>query len=129
MSPARAATWRACRPKRQDPLATEPDERFWWAGPNLAIQRIALVDGDKIVCTPGGKDATLVALNKMTGEMIWKTEVPEPSGGSPEGPGRRGGGRPGFRDSGASYSSAMAIDFEGIRNKGTGLLSGFPVPA
>src|SRR5262249_28354869 len=26
-----------------------------------------LVDGDKLVCTPGGKDATLVALDKKTG--------------------------------------------------------------
>lgn len=83
--------------------------------PTWRYNESPLVDGNKIVCTPGGKDATLVALNKLTGEMIWKTEVPEPSGGSSEGPGRRGGGRPGFRDSGASYSSAMAIDFEGQR--------------
>lgn len=31
-----------------------------------------LVDGDKLVCTPGGTQNTMVALNKMTGEPIWK---------------------------------------------------------
>ena len=35
-----------------------------------------LIDGDKLICTPGGKDATLVALNKKTGEVIWKAPVP-----------------------------------------------------
>ena len=36
-----------------------------------------LVDGDVLVCTPGGKDATLVALNKKSGDLIWKCPVPE----------------------------------------------------
>jgi outer membrane protein assembly factor BamB len=36
-----------------------------------------LVDGDRLICTPGGKDATLVALNKFTGEVIWKAVTPE----------------------------------------------------
>lgn len=35
-----------------------------------------LVDGDAVVCTPGGKKATLVALNKTTGDVIWKSAVP-----------------------------------------------------
>jgi outer membrane protein assembly factor BamB len=35
-----------------------------------------LVDGDVLVCTPGGADATLVALNKKNGEVIWKSAVP-----------------------------------------------------
>src|SRR5207247_11482089 len=81
--------------------------------PTWRYNESPLVDADKVVCTPGGKEATIIALNKLTGELIWKTEVPEPSGGNSEGPdGRRGGGRPGFRESGASYSSAIAIDFE-----------------
>jgi outer membrane protein assembly factor BamB len=84
--------------------------------PTWRYNESPLIDGDKVVCTPGGKDATLVALNKLTGETIWKTEVPAPSGGNAEGPGGgRGGGRTGFRDSGASYSSAIAIDFVGQR--------------
>jgi outer membrane protein assembly factor BamB len=32
-----------------------------------------LIDGDKLVCTPGGSEATMVALDKKTGELIWKT--------------------------------------------------------
>jgi outer membrane protein assembly factor BamB len=36
-----------------------------------------LVDGDKVVCTPGGKDATIVALDKKTGSTIWKMAAPE----------------------------------------------------
>ena len=34
-----------------------------------------LVDGDKLIVTPGGKDATIVALNKKTGETIWKCPI------------------------------------------------------
>lgn len=32
-----------------------------------------LVDGDRVVCTPGGKDGTIAALNKKTGEVIWRS--------------------------------------------------------
>jgi outer membrane protein assembly factor BamB len=35
-----------------------------------------LVDGDRVVITPGGKDATMVALDKKTGETVWKCAVP-----------------------------------------------------
>ena len=41
-----------------------------------------LVDGDVVVVTPGGADATLAALNRKTGAMIWKSAVP---GGDPAG--------------------------------------------
>jgi outer membrane protein assembly factor BamB len=44
---------------------------------NWAYAESPLVDGDTVVCTPGGKEATLVALNKKTGEVIWKCAVPE----------------------------------------------------
>ena len=30
-----------------------------------------LVDDDRLVCTPGGEQATMVALNKKTGTLIW----------------------------------------------------------
>jgi outer membrane protein assembly factor BamB len=39
-----------------------------------------LVDGDVVVVTPGGAEATVVALNKKTGSVIWKSAVP---GGDP----------------------------------------------
>ena len=41
-----------------------------------------LVDGDVVVVTPGGDQATMVALNKKTGAVIWKSAVP---GGDPAG--------------------------------------------
>ena len=39
-----------------------------------------LIDGEVLVVTPGGKEATIVALNKRTGATIWKSAVP---GGDP----------------------------------------------
>jgi outer membrane protein assembly factor BamB len=41
-----------------------------------AYSESPLVDGDVVVCTPGGAQATLLALNKLTGEVIWKSPVP-----------------------------------------------------
>jgi outer membrane protein assembly factor BamB len=35
-----------------------------------------LIDGDVVVVTPGGAQATLLALNKKTGTVIWKSAVP-----------------------------------------------------
>ncbi len=42
-----------------------------------AYSESPLVDGDVLVCTPGGKEATIVALNKKTGDVIWKCASPE----------------------------------------------------
>lgn len=39
-----------------------------------------LVDGDKLLCTPGGSTATVVALNKLTGKVLWKCVRPEDVG-------------------------------------------------
>ena len=41
-----------------------------------AYSESPLVDGDALVVTPGGAQATIVALNKKTGETIWKSAVP-----------------------------------------------------
>ncbi|MFC1764053.1 PQQ-binding-like beta-propeller repeat protein [Planctomycetota bacterium] len=38
------------------------------------IAESILIDGDLAICTPGGKDASLVALNKMTGATVWQTK-------------------------------------------------------
>ena len=35
-----------------------------------------LIDGDVLIVTPGGTQATMVALNKKTGATIWKSAVP-----------------------------------------------------
>jgi outer membrane protein assembly factor BamB len=47
-----------------------------------AYAEAPLVDGDVVVVTPGGEQATMVALNKKTGAVIWKSAVP---GGDPAG--------------------------------------------
>jgi outer membrane protein assembly factor BamB len=41
-----------------------------------AYSESPLVDGNTLVVTPGGAQATMVALNKTTGETIWKSAVP-----------------------------------------------------
>lgn len=41
-----------------------------------AYSESPLVDGNSVVCTPGGESATMVALNKENGEVIWKSAVP-----------------------------------------------------
>lgn len=35
-----------------------------------------LIDGDRVVCTPGKPENTMVALNKVTGEKIWSASRP-----------------------------------------------------
>ena len=35
-----------------------------------------LIDGNKLVFTPGADEAALVALNKLTGDVIWKSAIP-----------------------------------------------------
>lgn len=61
-----------------------------------AYSESPLVDGDAVICTPGGTDATLVALNKKTGAVLWKSAVP-------------GGDN-------ASYASAIAFNAGGVKH-------------
>jgi outer membrane protein assembly factor BamB len=79
--------------------------------PMWSFRESPLVDGDKVICTPGSEDAMLVALEKLTGKTIWKSSLPggpsggagaAPSGGGPGGPpGDRAGG-PGGGGGGAA---------------------------
>ena len=39
-----------------------------------------IVHQDKLLCTPGGPDASIVALDKATGKTIWKCVVPDAGG-------------------------------------------------
>lgn len=34
-----------------------------------------LIDGDNLVCTPGGAEATMLCLKKTTGEVVWKSKI------------------------------------------------------
>ncbi len=67
-----------------------------------------LIDGDVLVCTPGGDSATLVALNKRTGAVIWKAAVT----GLTAKPGRRGRS---VNYNTAAYSSVVAATIHGVR--------------
>jgi len=54
-----------------------------------------LIDGDKVLVTPGGPESAMLALNKKTGEVIWKGVLPS---------GEKAG-----------YSSIIAADIDGTR--------------
>lgn len=55
--------------------------RFGAKQARFGFAECVLVDGQKVICTPGGADASLVALDRNTGETIWKTEgLSQPSG-------------------------------------------------
>lgn len=60
-----------------------------------AYSESPLIDGNVLVCTPGGTEATLLALNKKTGDVVWKCAVP---GGDP-----------------ASYASVMISNGGGVK--------------
>lgn len=75
-----------------------------------------LVDGDRVIFTPGSEDAVLVALDKLTGKTIWQSKLPSAlAGGSNSGPAPDRGGFGGSGAAGAAYASPIAIDFEGQR--------------
>jgi outer membrane protein assembly factor BamB len=59
-----------------------------------------LVDGDRVICTPGGPEATMVALDKLTGETIWKSAIPDLGTSGADG---------------AGYSSAVVAEIDGVR--------------
>jgi outer membrane protein assembly factor BamB len=54
-----------------------------------------LVDGDALICTPGGSEATLVALRRKSGDVLWKCPVP-------------GGDE-------AAYASAISVEAAGVK--------------
>jgi outer membrane protein assembly factor BamB len=60
-----------------------------------AYSESPLIDGDVLVCTPGGATATMVALNKQTGDLIWKAALTEADE--------------------AAYASPIAVEMGGVR--------------
>jgi outer membrane protein assembly factor BamB len=60
--------------------------------PRWGFTEQPLVDGDRLIVTPGGQGAGIVALNKNTGDVIWQS-----------------------LDDPAAYSSILPIDFGGRR--------------
>lgn len=49
-------------------------------GDGWGYSESVLVDGDRLICTPGGESATMVALDKLTGDLIWKASRPNDRG-------------------------------------------------
>ncbi|MDP1797345.1 MAG: PQQ-binding-like beta-propeller repeat protein [Planctomycetaceae bacterium] len=66
-------------------------------GNNIAwgISESILIDDDRLICTPGGKTATMVALDKFTGKPVWRSVID----GAPA----------------AAYSSPIAINIGNVR--------------
>jgi outer membrane protein assembly factor BamB len=56
-------------------------ERFGAKQARFGFTECVLVDGRHVICTPGGPDASLVALDRDTGETIWQSKgLGQPSG-------------------------------------------------
>ncbi len=48
--------------------------------PGWGYSESVLVDGDKVVCTPGGSKGAIAALDKATGKLIWQSkELTDPA--------------------------------------------------
>jgi outer membrane protein assembly factor BamB len=62
--------------------------------PQWGFSESPLIDGDKVVITPGGREGSVVALNKKTGAVMWRSK--------------------GFTDS-PHYSSLIVAEIGGVR--------------
>ncbi len=69
-------------------------KEFGGSNPGWLISESPLVDGNRLIVSPGGRDAGIVALDKMSGQTVWKTA--------------------GLSDE-AAYSSCIAADVSGVR--------------
>jgi outer membrane protein assembly factor BamB len=72
---------------------------FGGGRPNWGFSESPLVDGDRLICTPGGPDAMLAALDKRTGEVVWTCASP----------------REGRGHGGAGYSSPVISQAGGVK--------------
>ena len=68
---------------------------FGGAVPRWGYAESPLVDGNTVIVPPGGRDASLVALDRTSGAVIWKAPVPQGDD--------------------AGYASAITADVEGQR--------------
>jgi outer membrane protein assembly factor BamB len=69
-------------------------KEFGGNNPGWLISESPLIDGDRVIVTPGGRGAGMVALDKMTGKEIWRAKD--------------------LSDE-AAYSSCIAADVGGVR--------------
>src|SRR5215510_4238562 len=69
-------------------------KEFGGNNPGWLISESPLIDGDRVIVTPGGRGAGMVALDKMTGKEVWRSKD--------------------LSDE-AAYSSCIAADVGGVR--------------
>lgn len=67
---------------------------FGGGRPGWGFSESPLIDGDRVIVTPGGSKGTVATLNKLTGEVIWRSE--------------------GVTDK-AHYCSAIVVESHGVR--------------
>ena len=67
-------------------------QKFRGSVPSWGISESPLIDGDRLIVMPGGRDGSLVALNKADGALVWKAGT-----------------------DGAGYSSAVIGVFDDVR--------------
>jgi len=73
-----------------------------WGGKMMSgwgFSESPLVDGDRVICTPGGDKALIVALDRMTGKQIWASQSFESDHGK----------------DGAGYSSVVISNACGVK--------------
>jgi outer membrane protein assembly factor BamB len=84
-------------------LKAESGEVVWavsilekFGGRNIiwGLAESPLVIGDKVICTPGGKNVSMVALDRKTGEIVWKCTG--------------AGDKPG-------YASPILVEYQGLK--------------
>ena len=69
-------------------------KEFGGSNPRWLISESPLVDGDRLIVTPGGRGAGIVALDKLTGKEVWRSKD---------------------LSDGAGYASCIAADIGGVR--------------
>jgi len=93
----------ACLTAADGNIVWKRDFRQQWRGRMMSgwgFSESPLVDGDRVLCTPGGNGAMIVALDKRTGDEVWRSDVPDLGGiGKP----------------GAGYSSIVISNGAGVK--------------
>ncbi|MFT7640501.1 MAG: outer membrane protein assembly factor BamB [Pirellulaceae bacterium] len=98
-------------------LKRKDGEQVWqrkfseWGGKMMSgwgFSESPLVDGDTVLCTPGGKDAMMVALDKKSGKEIWASAAPADFGRTVGVNGKR-------LKPGAGYSSIVVSNAAGVK--------------
>jgi outer membrane protein assembly factor BamB len=89
----------------QGKVVWSKDFKKEWQGKMMSgwgFSESPLVDGDRVVCTPGGNEAFMVSLDKKTGTARWKTKI------DPDDLGKKG-------KDGAGYGSIVISNGGGVK--------------